>query len=56
MQVLSKKWLYINNELAYRKTITYTNKASIINLEEYLDKFRQIEKEGDTNTLFTNVK
>jgi hypothetical protein len=38
MQFISKKWLCINEELAYRKIINCTNKAYIINLGEYLDK------------------
>jgi hypothetical protein len=40
MQFISKKWLCINEELAYRKPINCANKAHIINLGEYLDEVR----------------
>jgi hypothetical protein len=40
MQFMSKKWLCINEELAYRKIINCTNKAHIVNLGKYLDKVR----------------
>jgi hypothetical protein len=37
---VSKKWLCINGEVAYRKIINCTNKAHmccVLNVEEYLD-------------------
>jgi hypothetical protein len=41
MQFINKKWLYINEELAYKKIVNCTNKAHIIHLGEYLDKVKQ---------------
>jgi hypothetical protein len=40
MQFTSKKWLYINEELTYKKTMNCTNKNHIIHLGEYLDKVK----------------
>jgi hypothetical protein len=37
---MSKKWIGINEELAYRKITNSANKAHIINLAEYLDKVK----------------
>jgi hypothetical protein len=40
MQFVNKKWLCINEELAYNKIVNCTNKNHIILLEKYLDKFK----------------
>jgi hypothetical protein len=37
---MNKKWLCINEELAYRKIVSSTNKAYMIHLGEYLDKVK----------------
>jgi hypothetical protein len=35
---VSKKWLCVNKELAYNRTIMGTNKEGLINMGEFLDK------------------
>jgi hypothetical protein len=40
MQFMNEKWLCINEELSYKKTVKCTNKANIIYLGKYLDKFK----------------
>jgi hypothetical protein len=40
MQFVNKKLLYINEELAYKKTVNCTNKNYIILLGKYLDKVK----------------
>jgi hypothetical protein len=40
MQFINKKWLCINEELAYKKIVNCTNKAHIIHLGEYLDEVK----------------
>jgi hypothetical protein len=40
MQFINKKWLHINEELAYKKIVNCTSKAHIIHLGEYLDKVK----------------
>jgi hypothetical protein len=40
-EVVNKKWLCINEKLAYWGITKYTNKALIIHLEQYLDKVRR---------------
>jgi hypothetical protein len=40
MQFMNKKWLCINEELTYKKTVNCTNKAHTIHLGEYLDKVK----------------
>jgi hypothetical protein len=40
MKFMYKKWLYVNEELAYRKIINCTNKTHMINLGKFLDKVR----------------
>jgi hypothetical protein len=40
MQFINKKWLCINEELAYKKTVTCTNIARRIHLGKYLDKVK----------------
>jgi hypothetical protein len=37
---MNKKWLCINEELAYNKIVNSTNKGHLINLGEYLDKVK----------------
>jgi hypothetical protein len=37
---MNKKWLYINEELGYKKIVNCTNEAHIIHLGEYLDKVK----------------
>jgi hypothetical protein len=40
MQFINKKWLCINEELAYKTIVNWTNKAHIIHLGKYLDKVK----------------
>jgi hypothetical protein len=40
MQFINKKWLCINEELAYKKIVNCANKVHIIHLGEYLDKVK----------------
>jgi hypothetical protein len=40
MQFINKKWLCVNEELAYKKIVNCTNKAHVIHLGEYLDKVK----------------
>jgi hypothetical protein len=38
---MNKKWLCINEKLAYKKIVTCANTAHIIHLGEYLDKHKR---------------
>jgi hypothetical protein len=40
MQFINKKWLCINEELAYKKIVNCTNKAHIVHLGKYLDEVK----------------
>jgi hypothetical protein len=40
MQFINKKWLCINEELAYKKIVNCTNKSRIIHLRKYLDEVK----------------
>jgi hypothetical protein len=40
MQFINKKWLCINEELAYKKIVKRTNKAHIVHLGEFLEKVK----------------
>jgi hypothetical protein len=40
IQFINKKWLCINEELAYKKIVNSTNKAHVIHLGKYLDKVK----------------
>jgi hypothetical protein len=40
LSLIFKKWLCINEELAYKKIVNCTNKAHIIHLGQYLDKVK----------------
>jgi hypothetical protein len=37
---MNKEWLCINEELAYKKIVNFSNKAHIIHLGEYLDEVK----------------
>jgi hypothetical protein len=38
MKFINKKWLCINEELAYKNIVKCANKVHIVHLREYLDK------------------
>jgi hypothetical protein len=40
MQFVNKKWLCVNEELAYKKTVNCANKNHIIHLGKYFDKVK----------------
>jgi hypothetical protein len=43
---MNKKWLRINEALAYKKIVNCTNKVHIIHLGEYLDKVKHKWESG----------
>jgi hypothetical protein len=46
IQFINKKWLCINEKLAYKKIVNCTNKAHIIHLGEYLDEVKHKWESG----------
>jgi hypothetical protein len=57
MQCVNKKWLCINEDVAYKKTVNCTNKNHIIYLGNYLDKVKhKWENRMGKIQLSSNVK
>jgi hypothetical protein len=54
MQFINKKWLCINDELAYKKIVNCTNKVHIIHLGEYLDKVKHKWESSERKKVIDN--